>query len=58
MLDGVKPVVDRVQDNILCGLRDAERVTFLRLLEKALDAVGDISRSDDRPPAPLRRAVK
>lgn len=43
-LEGVTPVVRRVQDVMLKGLSAKERVALLRLLRKALDAVGDVSR--------------
>lgn len=45
VLDGVTPVVQHVQVAMLAGLSPKERETLLRLLAKALDAVGDVSRT-------------
>jgi MarR family transcriptional regulator, temperature-dependent positive regulator of motility len=44
VLDGATPIVRRVQDLMLEGLSETERATFLRLLSKALRAVGESSR--------------
>lgn len=43
-LDGVTPVVQRIQGLMLQGLSAPERATLLRLLAKALTAVGDVAR--------------
>lgn len=45
VLEGVTPVVRRVQDLMLEGLNEMEKGAFLRLLSKALQAVGDANRS-------------
>ncbi len=44
----VTPFVRDVQDRMLQGLDPAERKSLLALLEKALDAVGEISRQSAR----------
>jgi MarR family transcriptional regulator, temperature-dependent positive regulator of motility len=54
VLDGATPIVRRVQDMMLKGLSETERATFLRLLSKALRAVGDSSRPTLRATATIR----
>lgn len=54
VLDGVTPIVRRVQDLMLEGLTEAERATLLRLLSKALRGVGDSSRSSQRSASAVR----
>ena len=44
VLTATTPVVQRVQGMMLAGLEPQERATLLRLLSKALQAVGDVSR--------------
>ena len=44
----VTPFVRDVQDRMLQGLSAAERKSLLGLLEKALEAVGDINRQSAR----------
>ena len=44
VLAAATPVVQRVQELMLDGLDQKERATLLRLLSKALQAVGDVSR--------------
>jgi MarR family transcriptional regulator, temperature-dependent positive regulator of motility len=51
-LKRVTPIVRQLQDIILQGLSERERVVFVELLSKALDAVGDLSRAPLRPVAP------
>jgi MarR family transcriptional regulator, temperature-dependent positive regulator of motility len=51
VLAGVTPIVRRTQANMLKGLSETEGATLLRLLRKALDAVGDSSRTTSRPAA-------
>ncbi len=51
VLAAVRPVVHTVQDAILSGLEPAEADTLCRLMRKALDAVGDISRTPQRTQA-------
>ena len=48
VLEGVTPVVQRVQEAMLAGLSQKDRSTLLRLLTKALQAVGDVSRTSSR----------
>ena len=50
VLAQARPVVRNVQDVILCGLSEAERKQLCILLRKALDAVGDVSRTPIRAP--------
>ncbi len=47
-LGAVTPHVRRAQDRMLKGLSQGESATLLRLLRKALDAVGDVTRSPSR----------
>jgi MarR family transcriptional regulator, temperature-dependent positive regulator of motility len=47
-LDAVTPHVRRAQDLMLQGLSQTEGATLLRLLRKALGAVGDVSRAPSR----------
>ena len=54
VLDGVTPIARRVQDLMLEGLSETERATFLRLVSKALRAVGDSSRPALRPASTIR----
>jgi DNA-binding MarR family transcriptional regulator len=59
VLARVTPVVERAQEMILAGLAATEKATLMRLLEKALQAVGDVSRSAPRSApgsAPVSRA--
>lgn len=44
VLAEVLPVVAVVQERMLQGLSAAERKTFMQLMSKALEAVGDVSR--------------
>lgn len=48
VLDGVLPHVRRAQNVMLKGLDAPERALLLRLLHKALEAVGDLSRPSTR----------
>ncbi len=48
VLTAVRPVVHAVQDAILAGLGPDEAETLCRLMRKALDAVGDVSRTPQR----------
>lgn len=48
VLERVRPIVRRVQMLMLRGLNAQERATFLRLMAKALHAVGDVSRPAGR----------
>ena len=48
VLAGVTPVVRRVQEAMLSGLSAKDRSMLLRLLAKALDSVGDVSRTSAR----------
>ena len=48
VLDKATPVVRRVQEKMLQGLSEPEHATMLRLLTKALGAVGDVARSSAR----------
>jgi MarR family transcriptional regulator, temperature-dependent positive regulator of motility len=50
VLNEVRPVVRNVQDAILRGLSDAENEHLCLLLRKALDAVGDVSRTPIKAP--------
>ena len=50
-LDGATPIVRRVQELMLQGLSVPERATLLRLLAKALTAVGDFARPTARAKA-------
>ncbi|MGL4324066.1 MAG: MarR family winged helix-turn-helix transcriptional regulator [Beijerinckiaceae bacterium] len=45
MLAKVRPVVDVVQQHIFASLSDSERKTVLRLMRKALNDIGDVSRA-------------
>ena len=54
ILDGATPVARRVQDLLLEGLTEVERATVLRLLSKALRAVGDQSRPALRSASTIR----
>ena len=54
ILDSATPIVRRVQELMLEGLTETERVTFLRLVSKALRAVGDSSRPALRPASAIR----
>jgi MarR family transcriptional regulator, temperature-dependent positive regulator of motility len=47
----VRPIVDSVQMSILKGLDADEAHELCRLLRKALDAVGDVSRTSTRSPS-------
>lgn len=58
VLDAVTPVARRIQDLMLEGLSETERVTFLRLLTKALHAVGDTSRPSQRSVSAGRRSAR
>ena len=49
VLTTVTPLVVAAQTIMLQGLNDKERATLLRLLDKALAAVGDLSRAPVRP---------
>ena len=51
VLEGATPVVERVQERMLAGLNAAEQATLLRLLSKALKAVGEVSRPAAKSPA-------
>lgn len=44
VLHSVRPIVLEVQEKMMAGLSPAERTAFLELLQKALDAVGDVRR--------------
>ena len=44
-LAGARPVVRAMQDDMLTGLTDAERLEFLRLARKAADGGNDLSRA-------------
>jgi len=50
VLEGAMPVVERVQETMLGGLSAADQATFLRLLSKALKAVGEVSRPTAKSP--------
>jgi MarR family transcriptional regulator, temperature-dependent positive regulator of motility len=50
VLADARPVVRNVQDAILRGLSEAENEQLCLLLRKALDAVGDVSRTSIRTP--------
>jgi MarR family transcriptional regulator, temperature-dependent positive regulator of motility len=50
VLAEARPVVVRVQEAILRGLSDAENEQFCLLLRKALDTVGDVSRTSIKAP--------
>jgi MarR family transcriptional regulator, temperature-dependent positive regulator of motility len=52
-LDAVMPHVRRAQDLMLQGLSQTEGATLLRLLRKALGAVGDVSRAPSRSGPPV-----
>ena len=56
-LEGVTPIARRVQELMLGGLNATERAALLRLLGKALAAVGAASRASARavPSSPIRR---
>jgi MarR family transcriptional regulator, temperature-dependent positive regulator of motility len=54
VLDAATPVVRSVQGLMLEGLSESERATLLRLLSKALRAVGDSSRPALRSVLPAR----
>lgn len=56
-LDGVTPVVRRAQQLMLQGLSAPERSTLMRLLTKALSAVGDVARPSARTKAPGHTAL-
>ena len=58
ILDGATPIVRRVQDLMLEGLSETERATLLRLLSKALRAVGDSSRPALRPASAIRASAR
>ncbi len=45
ILEGVTPVVRRVQEMMMAGLSESERAKLLHLLSKALNAVSDVNRS-------------
>jgi MarR family transcriptional regulator, temperature-dependent positive regulator of motility len=45
VLAGVRPIVERVQAHILAGLSADENEALCRLMGKALDAVGEITRT-------------
>lgn len=51
LLDRVRPAVHRLQRDILQGLTDEERETFIALLAKATEAGNDFSRAPLRPRA-------
>lgn len=51
VLEGATPVVEHVQESMLIGLSAAEQATLLRLLGKALKAVGEVTRPAARSPA-------
>ena len=55
VLEGVQPVVRRAQVIMLEGLSEKEREKFLRLLFKALEAIGDLSRPSVRSLPAARR---
>jgi MarR family transcriptional regulator, temperature-dependent positive regulator of motility len=57
-LDSATPIVRRVQDLMLEGLSETERATFLRLLSKALHAVGGASRPSLKSAATSRGSAK
>jgi DNA-binding MarR family transcriptional regulator len=66
VLKNVRPAVLRAQHLMLQGLSEREAATFMRLLGKAVQAVGDLSRptvrsisaaADDVAPAGRRRAA-
>lgn len=48
-LDAVTPVVRTVQHKMLQGLTEREQATLLKLLDKALGAVGDATRAPLKP---------
>ncbi|MCW5747895.1 MAG: MarR family transcriptional regulator [Alphaproteobacteria bacterium] len=52
LLDKVTPMVRRAQRRMLAGLSEKDGATLLRLLRKALEAVGDTSRAPLRPVPP------
>jgi MarR family transcriptional regulator, temperature-dependent positive regulator of motility len=52
VLAEARPVVRNVQDAILRGLSKAENEQLCLLLRKALDEVGDVSRTSIRTPQP------
>ena len=52
VLVGVEPSVRLTQRRMLDGLSDKDRAVFMRLLRKALGAVGDLSRAPLRPVPP------
>lgn len=54
VLEGARPVVQRVQTMMLQGLSATERPTLLRLLAKALDAARDAGRPASKSSAPGR----
>ena len=51
VLAAVRPVVHAVQDAILVGLEPDEAEALCKLMRKALDAVGDVSRTPQRSQA-------
>ena len=55
-LAGATPVVQRIQELMLQGLSAPERTTLLRLLAKALAAVGDVARPTARAKAASQAA--
>jgi MarR family transcriptional regulator, temperature-dependent positive regulator of motility len=50
VLESARPVVRNVQSKMMIGLNEKEQATFLKLLQKALDAVGDVRRVTARTP--------
>lgn len=48
VLESARPVVHDVQTKMLAGLSCKEQAIFLQLLQKALDAVGDVRRVTTR----------
>lgn len=49
ILAKARPVVEEVQARMMTGLDQKEQTVFLNLLQKALDAVGDVRRVTARP---------
>jgi MarR family transcriptional regulator, temperature-dependent positive regulator of motility len=52
------PIARRVQDLMLDGLNGPERATLLRLLSKALSAVGGVSRPAQKSASAGRRSIR
>lgn len=48
ILETARPIVEHVQAKMMAGLDPKELAKFLKLLQKALDAVGDVRRATTR----------